>query len=321
MVRTVIALCVSLVFALPFAVTAQTYPSGPIELVVPLAPGDAADAAGRAMAAELSRQLKVPVVLSNAPGAGGAIGAARVAAARKDGYTLLFSPNGPLTIRRALDPNAAGIDPLRDLTPLALTTRSPIVLAARGDAPFKDFQQLAEYARKTPGGIRIGTPGAGSAGDIGAQIIASLLGIEVTSVPYKGAAPAVTDLLGGHIEAVLLALGALSGHLASGTLRGLAASGTTAESTPLPTLAGMGYGTDLPGVWLGFFAPAGIPAEALQVLVPALERVARDETIAARLRPLGIVQDYSPPEALAARIAQEFEAMSTLVKPQPARMP
>lgn len=212
-------------------------------------------------------------------------------------------------------------DPLRDLTPLALTTRTPLILAARTDAPFKDFRQLVEHARKTPGGIRLGTPGAGSAGDISAQIIASLLGIEVTSIPYKGAAPAVTDVLGGHIEGVLLGLGALSGHLKSGTLKGLAISDKFAELPSVPTLVEMGYGKDLQGVWLGFFAPAGIPADVRQVLVPALERVGRDDAIAARLLPLGIMQDYLPPGELATRIAREFDEMTALVKKAPARLP
>ena len=200
----------------PLAAVAQAWPKGPITIVVPLAAGDAGDITARTMGEELSRELGVPVLVSNKPGAGGALGVQAVIGARNDGYTLLFTQNSPLTIRRVLEPAAAAYDPLRELAPLAITTRTPSVLVVRKDAPYNTFQELVAYAKKNPGKVTIGNPGTGSSGDLSVHVINSEAGTELTSVPYKGAAPAVSDVLGGQIDGVILALGALSSHLKSG---------------------------------------------------------------------------------------------------------
>lgn len=300
---------------------AQDFPKAQITVVLPLAPGDAADSALRAMSEDLSRQLKVAIVVSNRPGAGGAIGVQAVVAAKNDGYTLLFTQNGPLTIRRVLEPETVTYDPLKDLTPLALTTRTPSIMVVRKDAPFNNFRELVEHARKARGSVRIGTAGAGSAGDISVQIINALTGSDLTSVPYKGAAPAVTDVLGGQVEGVVLGLGALSSHLKSGALKGIAISSRFPDLPNVPTLSELGYKQEIQGVWLAFFAPAGVPAEVTQTLMQALERSARDPAIAARLQAMGIVQDWVPAQQLAAEISKEYAAVSEIAKRMAARRP
>jgi tripartite-type tricarboxylate transporter receptor subunit TctC len=236
-----LALLLGIGLGAPLIGRAQAYPKGPITIVLPLAPGDAADTALRAMSEELSRQLQVQVSVSNRPGAGGAIGVQAVVAAPKDGYTLLFTQNGPLTIRRVLEPQTVSYDPARDLTPLALTTRTPSILVVRKDSPFKTLRELLDHARTAPGAVRIGSAGTGSAGDVSVQILNALAGVDITSVPYKGAAPAVTDVLGGQVEGVVVGLGALSTHLRSGLLRGLAISSRVPDLTSVPTLAELGY--------------------------------------------------------------------------------
>ena len=293
---------------------AQDAARAPVTVVVPLAPGDAGDIALRAMAEEFGRQLQTGVTVSNRPGAGGAIGVQAVVAARNDGHTLLFTQNGPLTIRRVLEPETSPYDPLKDLTPLALTTRTPLLLAVRRDAPFDTLREFVEHAKKAPGSVRIGTPGAGSAGDISVQIVNGLTGTDITSVPYKGAAPAVTDVLGGQVEGVLLGLGALSAHLRSGALKGIAISSRFAELPNIPTLAELGYRQDLQGVWLAFFGPANLPPDMTRRLIAALERSARDPALALRLQALGIVQDWLPAPALAAEIAREHAAVSEIAR-------
>lgn len=300
---------------------AQDFPKAQITVVLPLAPGDAADSALRAMSEDLARQLKVAIVVSNRPGAGGAIGTQAVVAAKNDGYTLLFTQNGPLTIRRVLEPETVTYDPLKDLTPLALTTRTPSILVVRKDAPFANFRELVEHAKKVRGGVRIGTAGAGSAGDISVQIINALTGSDLTSVPYKGAAPALTDVLGGQVEGVVLGLGALSSHLKSGALKGIAISSRFADLPNVPTLSELGYKQEIQGVWLAFFAPAGVPAEVTETLMQALERSARDPAIAARLQAMGIVQDWVPAQQLAAEISKEYAAMGEIAKRMAARRP
>lgn len=291
---------------------AQKYPSGPITAVIPLAAGDGGDTTLRAMSDELSKQLGVPVVVANRPGAGGAVGVQNVIAARKDGATLLFTQNAALTIRRVMEPQAANYDPAKDLVPLGLTTRTPSLLVVRKDAPFNTFQELVAHAKRSPGSIRIGHPGQGSSGELSVHLINNLAGIDLTPVPYKGAAPAVTDALGGQVEGVILALGAVAAHMKSGALKPIVISSRFPDLPDVPTLTRLGYKQDFLGIWFGFFAPAGVPPEVTQALVPALQKATENPAIAARLLPLGIVQDWEPPARLAASVAAEYEAVSDL---------
>lgn len=303
--------------ALPLAARANDYPKMPISLVTPLAAGDAADRAARLMGQELASLLGVAVTVANRPGAGGSLGTQSVIRAPKDGYTLLYAQNSPLTIRRVIEPDAANYDPLKDMIPLALTTRSPSVLVVHKDAPFKTLKEMIEYAPKRAGGIRIGNAGPGSVGDISVQQMNAATGASMSSINYKGAAPAVTDLLGGHIDGVILALGALSAHIRSGTLRAIAISSPSPEFPAVPTLRQLGYKADLLGVWFGFFLPAGVPQNVVDTLVPALEKVTRNASISAQLQPSGIVQEWGSGKVLADEIANEYRVVKELLGSAP----
>lgn len=309
---TLVAACA--LAAAPLSALAQGWPKATVTVVIPLAPGDGGDVTLRAMSEDLTRSLGAPVVIRNSPGAGGALGVQSVIQAKKDGYTLLFTQNGPLTIRRVLDPQTASYDPLKELTPIGITTRTPSILVVRKDAPFNNFAELIAYAKKEPGKVRIGNAGAGSAGDLSVQIVNTLAGAQMTSVPYKGAAPAVTDVIGGQVEGVILALGAVSAHLKSGTLKAIAISSRFPELPEVPTLTQLGYRQDLLGVWFGFFAPAGVPPEVAQALVPALEKATQDAAVARRLLPLGIVQEWEPAAKLNAEIASEYESVADITR-------
>ncbi len=301
--------------AAPLLARAADYPRQPINIVTPLAAGDAADRAARLMGQELGRLLGTPVTVTNRPGAGGSLGTQSVIRAARDGYTLLYAQNSPLTVRRVIEPEAADYDPLKDLVPLGLTTRSPSVLAVRKDAPFKTVRDLLDQARKTPNGIRIGNAGPGSVGDISVQLMNDAAGVTLGSINYKGAAPAVTDLLGGHIDAVILALGAVGTHMSAGTLRGLALSSPFPEFAAVPTLRQAGYKADLLGVWFGFFMPAGVPRPVVDTVASALEKVARDPAISAQLLPAGIAQEWKPASGLAEEITSEYRAVRDLLAP------
>jgi tripartite-type tricarboxylate transporter receptor subunit TctC len=290
------------------------YPDRSINLVIPVAPGDATDIAARVMADELSKLLKVSVMVVNMPGAGGMMGANHVVKAAKDGYTLLFTINASLTSNRILNPQTASYDPLTDFTPLGLTTRTPMVIAVRSDAPFKTLKEMAAYAKKNPGKVNVGTAGAGSIGDFTVQIASSQTGAEMAMVPFKGAAPSVTALHGGHIEGTAVALGLLASHLKNGSLRAVVTSNKSPEFPTIPTMAELGYSQNLLGVWLAFFAPAGLPAEVTRVLVPAIEIVAKDPAVAAKLATLGVVQDYQSPENLQAEIRAEQRIVEEMIK-------
>lgn len=293
---------------------AQGYPKGTINVVVPVAAGDAADVAGRSIADELSRLLKVPIVVQNRPGAGGVLGAGEVARARKDGHTLLFTVNSALTFRPALDPKTVPYDPLSDLAPLGIAARTPTILAVRGDSPFADLRALVAHAKRNPGAVRVGTAGVGSSGHIFVETVNAATDAAITAVPYTGASPAVTGLAGGFVDGVAVSLGAIAGHLRSGAMRGIAISSRAAEFAQVPTVAELGYGEDPPGVWMAFFAPAGIPADATRVLVPAIEQAVKSPAIAARLLPIGIVEDYRPPEAVPAEVRRERRAIETIAR-------
>ena len=293
---------------------AQSYPNQAINLVIPLAPGDAADVAGRTMGEELSKLLKVPVVVVNRPGGGMTIGTDSVVKARKDGYTILLTSNAALVSNRIINPETASYDPLKDLTPLGLSTRTPILIAVRQDAPYKNFGELVEFSKKNPGKVRVGTVGPGSAGHLSVEIINSLTGAELTIVPFKGGAPGITAILGGHVEGVAFALGALSSHLKSGALRGVVISSPSPDHPEIPTLPQLGYRQNLLGVWLGFFAPAGVPAEVPKVLVPAIEKAVKEPSVAAKLANLGILQDYQPPDKLVDEIREEQKIVQEIAK-------
>ena len=302
-----------LVGAAPSA-QAQGYPKGPINLVIPYAPGDATDLAARPMAEELSRLLKVPIVVINRAGAGGALGTESVVKAPKDGYTLLYTTNATLTFRRVIDPATTPYDVYKDLVLLGLATRIPVVLAFRSDLPYKSVAEMVEFAKKNPGKVRVGTAGAGTVGDFTIAVVNSLTGAGITMVPFKGASPAVTDVLGGHIEGVALALGVVSSHMKSGALRGVAISSRFPDFPDVSTLPQLGYRQNIFGLWLGFFAPAGVPAEVVNVLVPAVEKVVKDPAIAARLLARGLVQEYASPEKLLNEMREEQRTIEEVAK-------
>ena len=294
------------------AVHAQPYPGGPISLVIPLAAGDATDTAARAITEELSRELKVAIVPVNRPGAAGALGTDLVVKAPKDGHTILLTNNASLVFRAVLDPKVATYDPFRDLTPLALAMRSPSVLVANAERPYRSFKEMMAHARKSP--VSIGTAGVGSVGHFCINTIAALANTELTMVPFTGASPAVTAVRGNHVEAVILALGTMTAHLRSGAVRGIVISSKVSDFPEIPTWAELGYSEPLFGVWTGFFAPAGVPAEVISTLVPALERAITAPGVAARLKPLGILPDYAPPAKLVAEMRDEHRRVSELAR-------
>jgi tripartite-type tricarboxylate transporter receptor subunit TctC len=293
---------------------AQDYPKGPVSLVVPLAPGDATDTSARAMAENVARELKVPVVPVNRPGAGGSLGVELLIKAKPDGYTIILANNASLVFRSILDPKTANYNPLTDLTPLGLAMRSPSIFAVRGDAPYKNFREMVEYAKKNPGKLRVGTAGVGSVGEFCVRTINSATGVELVPVPFTGASPAVTALLGGHIEGIVLALGTMTAHLRSGTLRGIVLSSKYPDFPDIPTMAELGYSEPLFGIWVAFFGPAGLPADVTGKLVPALEHAIESPDIAAKLKPLGILTEYSPPDKLLAEIRDEHRRVQEIAR-------
>ena len=292
----------------------QGYPDRAINLVIPMAPGDGVDVAGRLMAEKLTQLLNVPVVVLNKPGAAGGVGTDFVAKAKNDGYTLLLTPSAPIIYNKVLHPEDVRYDSFKDLTPLGLTTFTPIVMTIRADAPYKDFKELVEYAKKNPGKVRFGTMGTGSVGDFDTEIIKALAAIDITSVPFKGASPAVTALLGGHIEAVAVALGPLISHIRGGKTKGIVISKRFSEFPDIPTLTQLGYQQDLLGVWFAFYAPSGVTAQVKETLTSAIEKVVKDPTISSKLAQTGLIQEFEPGEKLLMRMQEEYRMLEEIAK-------
>jgi len=312
--RVFVLLSFASLFFLPQSVVAQAYPKQAINLIIPLAPGDSTDVAGRTIGEGLSKLLKVPVVAVNRPGVGGTIGTDSAMKAAKDGYTILITNNASVVFNRILTPNAVPYDPFKDLTQIGMAMRTPIVLAVHKDAPFKDFAEMAEYGKKNPGNVRVGTVGSGSVGHFTVEIVNSLTGAELTMIPFKGAGPAVTAALGGHIEGAAAAQGVVAEHLKAETMRGIIASSKMPEFPQIPTLAQLGYKQNLLGVWSAFFAPAGVPPEVSKTLIAALEKVMKDPAVGSRLANLGMVADYEPPDKLLAEIREEHRTVEQIAK-------
>jgi tripartite-type tricarboxylate transporter receptor subunit TctC len=266
------------------------------------------------MAEELAKHLKVPIVAVNRPGASSTIGTDSVVKAKKDGYTILITNNTSVILSRILSPDTTRYDPFKDLTPLGRAARSPMILAVRQDAAYRSFPDLIDHAKKNPGKVRVGVFGTGSLGHFATEIIKRQTGTEMTIVPFKGAAPAVTATLGGHVEAILVAVGSLAGHLKSGSLKGIVISSKLPEFADIPTLAQLGYRQNFFGVWYSFWAPAGVPAEVTAVLVPAVEKVVKDPGVASKVAAVGITQEYATPERVLADMREEYGLMEEVAK-------
>jgi tripartite-type tricarboxylate transporter receptor subunit TctC len=293
---------------------AQKYPDRPITLVIPMAPGDGLDIAGRLMGEELSKLLKVPIVPLNKPGATATLGTDMVVKAKKDGYTILLTNCASLVNAKILQPEIVPYDPFKDLTPLGLCTVVPLIIVARKDAPYKNVKELVDYAKKNPGKIRYGTSGANSTGDLNVWLFQMFTRVEMIMVPFKGASPAVTALLGGHIDVVSIAITPLLSHLRSKEIKGIVISKKPPEFPDIPTIKQLGYSHNLLDSWNAYFAPSEVPTEITETLVPAIENVVRNPAIASKLADLGIQSEYEPPDKIFIRMSEEYKVVEEIAK-------
>jgi tripartite-type tricarboxylate transporter receptor subunit TctC len=304
--------CVLTIWGQPLQ--AQPYPSHPIQLVIPGAPGDAADISARFAAEELAKILKVAIIPVNKPGVGAAIATDFVAKSRKDGYTLLYALSSGLIYGPAMSPEAFPYDPLRDVEPLAMHVNFPGVISVQAESPWKNFADVVDYARKNPGKFRCGSLGVGAITHFQLEMIKSITNTDITYIPFKGASPAVTALLGGHIESTNVAVVLCDPHFKSGKLRGVLLDMKVPDLPEIPTLRDLGYQQDLPASWFGFFAPSGIPDEAKQVLFPALEKAINNPEVTARLQKLWYITNYKTPGELKQILTENHEKIRNLAK-------
>jgi tripartite-type tricarboxylate transporter receptor subunit TctC len=281
---------------------------------VPFPPGGAVDLVARLLAAHLAADLGRPFLVDSKAGAGGILATDAVAKASPDGYMLLLTtPNH--TINAALNPKLP-YDTERDLVPVAVVAEIPEVLVSHPSAPFADFAGFVDYARQHPGKLNYASAGIGTLPHVSMELMLRRLGLKVTHVPYKGAAPAMTDLLAGQVQLKMDTYATSTQHVAAGKLRALAiASRARSALMPnVPTVAELG----LPGyegiLWIGMMAPAGSPKVVIDKLATAITRAVRSPDMVERFRHDGVEPGVDMPDAFGARISREIAQWRDLIQ-------
>jgi tripartite-type tricarboxylate transporter receptor subunit TctC len=295
------------------AVMAQSFPSRPIKLIVPFPAGGPADVMGRLIAQELSTRVG-PVVVENRPGAGSTLGAKSVATADPDGYTLLLGSSASLAIGPALYRNA-GYDPLTSFVPVAMVSNVPYVMVSRLGVPFTTVPGLLAYARANPGKLNFGVPN-GAPPHMLALLFRQLTSVDVTVVPYKGAATAITDLIGGQIDGGFETTSVMFSHLHEGKVRGLAV--VTEKRLPqlpdVPTMIESGVPDLVGSSWTGIMAPAGTPADVVRTLRSAVLAAVESEAVKDKFAKLGAEARLLGQDEFARFIAAEAQRLAAIVR-------
>lgn len=306
------ALCVA-VLAAP--AQAQTYPAKPVKLVVGFAAGGPTDVVARAFADHAGRALGQPFVVENKPGANTILAAQAVATAANDGYTLLFAATNHSMIP-ALYSSQVKFDAVRSFRPLCTVATSPTVLVVGPSLALKTLGQYIDKAKKEPGRITAGTAGSGSSGHFATEIFARAQRIDLNHVPYKGAAPVITDLMGGQIDSSFATLGSVLPQIQSGKLAALAVASPQRSSLlpGVPTFAEAGGGNYSADAWYGVLAPAGIPAPVAQTLERVAAEFAKSDAAVQKLRNLGLDAASTCGTAFATQVSREVTTYTQIAK-------
>jgi tripartite-type tricarboxylate transporter receptor subunit TctC len=308
-----VALAVALAVVVANA-SAQSYPNRPVRMVVPLSAGGFADVPARVIAPRLSEALGQQVFVDNRPGAGATIGTDFVAKAKPDGYTLLFTGT-PHVISPALYKNLP-YDPLKDFASVMLVAAGPYVLVVNPQLPVKSVQELIALAKAQPGKIDYASSGNGSAQHLVSALFASMAGIELSHVPYKGSGPAMQDLLGGQVKVSFAGIPNVMPHVRTGKLRALAVS--TPRRSPdlpdVPTVAEAGVPGYDATLWLALLAPAGTPNDIVQKLYAETAKVLREPEVQKAVAATGVDVSVIGPAELPAFLRAEVDKWGKVVR-------
>jgi tripartite-type tricarboxylate transporter receptor subunit TctC len=312
--RTIFCLtCFCLTFAAQPA-PAQPYPNRPITLVIPFAPGGSSSTAARSVADKMTEELGQQILTENRAGAGGTVATRAVAKNAPDGYTILLTTNATLAIAPTLFQNL-GYDPRRDFEPIGLIAATPNVIVVHPSFPASSLADLIKIGKDTTAPIPYGSPGTGTLNHLTIELLAHRTGMKVSHVPYKGAGPALNDLLGGHIRVLISAVPNAHSHIAAGTIRPLAVTGAKRSSLipEVPTLAEAGLaGFEVPLRW-GLAAPAGTARAIVDTLNHALNAALASEEARARLALEGAEPQPTSPSVYATMIDRELTMWSDLI--------
>ena len=302
-------------FCLASAANAQSYPNRPVKVVIPWPPGQATDLAARIVGEKLSQQLGQPFIMENKPGAGGAIGTEAVAKAAPDGYTLLAASSGPISIM----PNLQKIpyDPLKDLAPISLVAAAPFALVVPASFPASNAKEFLALVRANPGKYTFASSGTGATAHMFAELFNSMAQLKVVHVPYKGSAPALTDLIGGQVAYAIETVASVGGHVKSGKLKVFGVT-TARPSAALPGVPPLAEAADLPGydvaAWIGYAAPAGTPREIIVKLAAAIQKAVQAADLKERYITLGMDTASNTPDEMMAHLRREQDRYAQIIK-------
>ena len=313
MMRTAVLLAALLAVS---GAAAQPFPTRPVKIVVPTTPGGATDALSRSIGARLSEIWGQPVVVENKPGATQIIGGEYVAKSPPDGYTLIVSDAATFIMNPILHKNLP-YDGLRAFTPITLLVRFPWVIAVHPSVPAANFQELVAYARAHPGAIAYGSFGTGSSGHISVDYMKRLLGIDIVHIPYKGAGPAVTDLLAGQIQMMMVTPLLVEPHARAGKLRLIAAATPTRipRLPELPTVAESGVPGYEAGTWFALAGPAGMPREVTHAIYADVAKVLHEPAFKERYIDRQWFEVVAnPPDEFAAFLQKDYERWEKLIR-------
>ena len=293
---------------------AQTYPVKPVRIIVPFAPGGV-DVTARLVADRLTAALGQPFIVENRPGAGGSVGAKTVAGSEPDGHTLMFSTPGPVVVSPVMNRNA-GYDAVKSFAPVAIVSQSPLLLVVHPSLPAKTVKELVAYAKANPGKVHFPSPGFGTQPHLVGEMFKSMTGLDIVHVPYRGSAPAITDLLAGQMQIYFDNFANVLQHVESGRLRAIAVTGD-GRNAQLPDVATMeqsGYGGIAATYWNGMFAPAGTPAAVVARLNATVNQALAIPEVRAALQKLGSIPKTGTPQEFTAFIAAEAERWGKVVR-------
>ncbi len=313
-IKTACVVALSLVVATPSLTQAQNYPNRPIRMVLPFSPGGAADAPGRVLMQKLSEVLGQQVFVDNRPGAGGTIGAASVAKATPDGYTLLLISNTHV-ISASLYKNLP-YDSVTDFAPVLQFSEAPNVLVVHPSLPVKSVRELIALAKEKPGKIDYASSGNGSSQHLFAALFSSMAGVNMFHIPYKGSAQATTELLGGEVKVGFPGIAGMLQYIKDGRLRALAVTGAkrSPELPDVPTIAEAGLKGYEATLWLGILGPAALPKEIITKLNTAMSGILKQPDVQHSLQAVGTEIVYRTPGEFGEYVRAEQKKWSTVVK-------
>lgn len=292
------------------------YPTKPIRVIVPYAPGGGGDTVFRTITEPLGARLGQPVFMEHHPGAGGTIGLGVLARSAPDGYTLGVGSSDAVALAPNFYPRL-GYEPQKDLSPIAIVAEMPLVLMVKADSQIGSLTDLIARARAKQQPVSYGTPGRGSSSHLMGELLARGAGIELTHVPYKGTGPAIQDLLGGHVDALVVSGFDSVPLQKAGRVRTLATTGTKryALLPETPTFKEEGIDTlDDLRVWFGLFAPSGIPRQYAAQISKALDSIVATEEFAARASELGFIPVRDNPDQVRDRVRSDITKLAALVR-------